>query len=285
MIKFKILTLLFALKNLIVPCHIEKKESGFKAKRGGYKIERVGTLPDSVSESSGLEIANEGQTYWTHGDGGNKNQLFEINKEGKVISILPLPATQNKDWEELAKDDVGNIYVCDIGNNVNIRKDLRIYKVNTRNSNSIDTINFKFADQQLYPPARPQRNYDCEAAFWYNETLYLISKNRGDKYVKIYTLPDKGGSYVASIVDSIYLNSPITAADISPDGSKVVLLTYSKMYLLNAQGEDTLKLKAGFVKRFNRSIQSEGIVFINNTDLLISNEQRQLFLMRKKRRK
>jgi hypothetical protein len=282
MIKFKILTLLFAIKNLFIPCHIEKKESGFKAKSGGYKIERVATLPDSVLESSGLEIAKEGQTFWTHGDSGNKNQLIEIDKKGTVISILPLPKASNKDWEELAKDDVGNIYVCDVGNNYNVRKDLRIFKVNVHDNNSIDTISFKFADQHFFPPGKEQMNFDCEAVFWYNKTLYLFSKNKGNKYVKIYTLPDKSGNYVASIADSIYLNSPVTAADINPDGSKVVLLTYSKMYLLNAQGVDTLKLKAGFVKRFNRSIQSEAIVFINNTDLLISNEQRQLFLMRKK---
>jgi hypothetical protein len=283
MIKFKILTIIFAIKNLFIPCHIENKESGFRAKSGGYKIERVGVMPDSVLESSGLENATDDKTFWTHGDSGSKNQLFEVDEKGNVVSIFPLPGIKNKDWEELAKDDVGNIYVCDIGNNYNVRKDLRIYKINVHENNSIDTIHFKYADQSLFPPPEKQRNFDCEAVFWYKQNLYLFSKNRGEKYVKIYTLPDQGGRYEAVAKDSVYLNSWITSADISPDGSKVALLTYSKIYFFNAESSDELKLKASFVKRFNRSKQSEAILFKNNSDLLITNEQHQIYLMRKKK--
>ena len=282
MLKLKILTLFFAFKNLVAPCHIEKRETGFHAAKNRYKIERVGTLPDLITESSGLEIAMEGQSFWIHGDGGAKNNLYEINLKGQLRSIRSLPAS-NKDWEDITKDDKGNLYVGDFGNNKSKRRDLRIYKISA--DNNVDTIQFSYPDQEAFPPKEEDRNFDCEAIFWHQDHLYLVSKNRGHKKINFYKLPDQKGNYVAEVfIKGVYLNSMITAADISPDKKLVTLLSYGKIYFFTIEAENPLQLKPYFVKTFNRSAQSEAMVFINDSDLFISNEQGQLFLVKKKKK-
>jgi hypothetical protein len=285
MIKLKLLVFFFAIKNFLTPCHVENKETGFKAMKKGYKIEKVGHLPDSIPESSGLEIAKEGQSFWTHGDGQCKSQLYEVDINGNALSVLPLKNASNIDWEDMAKDDKGNLYIADIGNNLNKRKNLRIYKVNVNENNRIDTINFSYPDQTSFPPEKDEMNFDAEAIFWCKNNLYIISKNRGVKCVNFYKVPDVKGNYVAELfINGIYLNSMITAADISPDKKLVALLSYGKIYFFKAEDhEGSLKLKPYFVKTFSRSKQSEALVFVNNTDLLISNEQGELFLVRKKK--
>ena len=52
-------------------------------------------------------------TFWVHNDGGNKAELFEIDRKGKLLTTLPLPKAKNIDWEEITRDEKGNIYVGD----------------------------------------------------------------------------------------------------------------------------------------------------------------------------
>jgi len=283
MLKYQLLTFIFAVKNLFIPTINEKKQSDFKVARNGYAIHKVGHLPDSVPESSGLEVATEEKTFWTHGDGHCSTNLFEITKNGEVQSVLSLKGIANVDWEGLTKDANGNIYIGDFGNNYNNRKDLVIYKVNPSSPTSIESIKFSYEDQKEFPPSPAELNFDCEAMVWYKDSLYLFSKNRGQKWMKIYSLPDKPGTYVAKIHQKIYVNSMITDADVSSDLKLVALLTYGKIYFLKVT--EGFALDPYFVKVFNRSKQSEGLVFYNNSDLLVSNEQGELFEVKKKRKK
>ena len=281
----KLYAILFAIKNFFAPCYLEKKVSGFHAERNGYRIEKVGRLPDSIPESSGLEIAEEGKNYWTLGDGGSKSQLYKVDATGKALDILNLAQLKNIDWEALAKDDKGNIYIGEFGNNRNVRKDLRIYKVNVGDNNRVDTISFCYPDQKAFPPEKQQLNFDCEGFFWYNDSLYLFSKNRGQKCTKFYKLPDKPGNHQAVLFDELFMNAQLTDADMSPDNKLLALLSYGKIYFLNVHinPNGTFKFTPWFCKIFNRSAQAEALVFINDTDLLVSNEEGQLFVVRKKK--
>lgn len=284
MIKLKLLTLYFALKNFIAPTWIEKKESGFVAGKKGYTIMKVGQLPDSIPESSGLEIARDGESFWTHGDGNCKSNLYEVNCEGSPLSVMHVTSIPNIDWEDMTKDSYGNIYIADTGNNLNKRKNLRILKIHA-DRRKVDTISFAYPDQTMFPPPKEKMNFDCEAILWYNHHLYLFSKNRGHKQVHFYRIPDTAGVHTATLVDTLYFNSMITSAGISPDKKLVALLGYGKIYFLKAEEGEYLRLKPFFVKPFNRSGQSEGLVFVNNTDMLISNEQGKLFLAVKRKPK
>lgn len=255
-------------------CQQEKKNEGFHEGKNLYKIKRIGKLPSKIQETSGLALGSKKGTLWTQNDSGNPAELFEIESSGKIIHQLKLPKLNNTDWEDLAQDDKGHIFIADIGNNGNQRKDLTIYKVQINSPEIFEKILFSYANQTAFPPPPDQQNFDCEAVVWHQNKLYLFSKNRSktNRFVKLYTLPDSAGSYVATPQDSVYSKAMVTAADVSPDGKTLALLTYGKILLFDVSNGLNFS-KPTYCIKVNLG-QSEALVFVNNTDFVVTNEKK-----------
>jgi hypothetical protein len=287
MIKIKILTALLYFKSLFCPCTLEK-EIPVVEKKLKYQIRKISELPEKINESSAIivtETSSSPAGFITLNDHGGKPELYHVFKEGKKLNYRSwkIKGATNFDWEELARDDKGNIYIGDFGNNYNTRRNLRIYIVNSSDSMRTDSISFAYEDQHLFPPAKDDKNFDCESFFWYDHKLYLFSKNRGKGPVKVYQLPDQPGNYIAKIASLLNIKGMITSADISPDKKMMVLLSYGRIYFFKVSEGTMPKFQPYFCRKFPRGGQSEGICFINNKDLLITNEGRKVFLMRKKK--
>ncbi len=274
---------LFAIKISLCNCQSERKRSGFVRGKSDYRISKIGKLPQRAIETSGLARVNGKATFWTHNDGGNVAELIEIDKKGHLMSILPLPKLINHDWEDLAADGLGNLYIADIGNNNNDRRDLRIYKLNPANPESVQEIRFNFADQHEFPPKVANRNFDCEAVIYKDNNLYLFSKNRSptNRYVKLYTIPAQAGSYSATPIDSVYIKSMVTGASISPNGHTLALMSYGKVLLFDISAGVNFNKPLSCIKVGGG--QAEAILFVNNTDFIFTNEQkRNIYLVKKK---
>lgn len=284
MLKYKLITLLFSMKMMLCNCHYEKRESGFETGTRQYKASKTGQLPGSIPESSGLATDSARQTFWTHNDGGSKPELFKIDLSGKLLQTIPLKNLKNEDWEDLAQDPSGNLYIGDFGNNNNRRRDLKIYKLNPDNPAQADSISFRYEDQQDFPPAPENRNFDCEAFFWHADSLYLFSKNRGSKLVKMYTLPATPGQYVAKVRGTVKLKSMVTGAAINPGGTQFALLSYGKVFLFDITNPANLLQEPSVCIKLARS-QAEAIAYTNGTDFAITNEQGRIYRVTKKRRK
>ena len=82
-------------------------------------------LPKDLKEVSGTEIVPKSDLIWMVNDSGNKPILFGVNYRGKIIKEIDIRA-KNNDWEDLASDENGAIYIGDFGNNSNKRKNLSI---------------------------------------------------------------------------------------------------------------------------------------------------------------
>lgn len=249
---------------------------------GMYKITEVGKLPNQVDESSGLVLSRSSNTFWTHNDGGGKAELYEIDSTGRLLQNLPLPSIRNYDWEDLAKDDQGNIYVGEFGNNNNTRRDLKIFKFHPANPARMDSITFRYEDQTAFPPEARERNFDCEAFFWHADSLYLFSKNRGKKRVKLYVLPARPGDYVARVRGEIFLKSMVTAADVNPSHTQFAVLTYGKVMLFNLTDHQNLLSDPYLCLKVYRN-QAEALAFYNDTDFMITNEQGHLYKVERKK--
>jgi hypothetical protein len=105
----------------------------------------------------------------------------------------------------------------------------------------------------------------------------LFSKNWGkNKFVKLYQMPSEPGNFTLQAKDSIQINSQVTAADVSPDGKTFALLTYGKILLFGiTENRINFKNPLGcfrFVKK-----QNEALIFLNNTDMLVTNEQGDIY--------
>lgn len=232
-------------------------------------------LPNSVLETSGLE-GGPNDWFWTHNDSGNPAELFCLDTTGTIHRTVSVVGDSNVDWEELAKDDDGNLYIGNFGNNSLNRTDLRVVKIPsidtcTATTYVSDTIRFSFPDQSSFPPNGTYGNFDMEAMFHYQNELHLFSKDRSDPsdgYTKHYTLPTSNGTYVASLIDSFQTGHAnyifaVTAADISENGDRMVMLSSNKIWLFsNYSGTDFF---GGNVSELSLSVfsQKEGICFKN----------------------
>ncbi|MEL6251267.1 MAG: hypothetical protein AAFR87_04575 [Bacteroidota bacterium] len=202
--------------------------------------------PKSIPEISGIYI--QGDTVWAHNDSGGEPVLFAFDVKGNLLDSVYIENTQNQDWEELTHDDKGNVYICDFGNNNNQRKNLRIFKYHP-DQGWLGTIFFNFEDQNSFPPSSDNKRFDAEGAFWYQDSIYIFSKNRSGFFTYMYVIPDVAGIHTAVLKDSLDLRDRIvTAAALSPDKSKMALLGY------------TLDRKHGFPQ-----FQSSLFVFSNFT--------------------
>ena len=262
---------------MLCSCNSDRRINGFNKVKSHYTTNKIGTLPSVVNESSGLAKGNTPHSFWTNNDSGGKAELYEIDSTGRLLSIKKIVGAENKDWEELTTDDTGAVYIGDFGNNGNDKRTMDIYKVPANDSIS-QKITFRYADQTAFPPPPEQKNYDCEAFFYRQNSLYLFSKNRSSSnhYVRMYKMPVTPGDYTISATDSIQIKTQVTSADISPDGKTFALLTYGKILLFGIES-NTIDFRhpLGCFKFAKK--QTEALIFLNNTDMLVTNEQGQIF--------
>ncbi|MCB9191950.1 MAG: T9SS type A sorting domain-containing protein [Flavobacteriales bacterium] len=238
-------------------------------------VSELCNLPAEVLETSGLENGPDG-CFWTHNDSGNPSTLYCVDTTGTVQRTVEVIGDPNTDWEELAKDDAGNLYIGNFGNNSLVRTDLRIVKIPSIDTcTSVayvsDTIQFSYPDQHDFPPIGSYGNFDMEAMVWLNDTLHLFSKDRSDPstgYCKHYKLPAVGGTYQAQLVDSLFTGGisfvfSVTGADISADNTQLVLLNSDRLWLCrNFTGSNFF---GGTVAELSLGIfsQKEGVCFRN----------------------
>ncbi|MBF8961982.1 hypothetical protein I0P70_01885 [Pontibacter sp. FD36] len=242
------------------------------------KLVRLAKLPSPINESSGVEFIPERKAYITHNDAGNKPHLYVVDQQGKLVETIKLKLP-NVDWEDLARDSEGNIYIADTGNNNNKRKELAIYKLKLDKPDQIEAIRFTYEDQKDFPPVKKDMNYDVEAIFWQGGKLYLVSKDRGRKQTaKVYELPDSGGQYKARLLGSHKLGVPVTGAASSADGSTVALVSEGGLHIFRNVSNPAEFYKGDYQRvPIKEAGQTEAVAFENESTLVITSEDGGLF--------
>lgn len=242
-------------------------------------------LPLILTEASAIEIDDNG-VFWCLNDGGNAAVLVGIMPNSTTPKLLSFSTAENIDWEDLAYEN-DTMYIGDFGNNDNTRNDLKIYKIsdfsNAGNSNVItETIDFSFEDQVQFPPTESNLHFDVEAFFVSNSKIYLFTKDRSVPFTGItnlYTLESEPGSQVAKRVSTFSTSSvkregAITAADLSPDGAKMVLISEQQIYLFSDfVAPNYFDGKVEYFD-FQEQRQYEGIVFVSDCELAVVNEEK-----------
>jgi len=187
----------------------------------------------------------------------------------------------NVDWEDVSLDDAGNLYIGDFGNNNHDRKDLRIGIIDDFVSISDDTVSarfieFTYEDQSSFPPPQKDLHFDCESMAWFEDSIYLVTKNWSSPFsglAKLYVIPDKIGTYEAKLVDSINLGTIkeiawVTGMDIQGDEMIMIGSAYVWLY----QFDETPRFDS-LVKRYDvfPLSQKEAICF-DGSDAIIADE-------------
>jgi hypothetical protein len=268
-----------------------------------------------ISEMSGIvKSRRRDNLYWVHNDSGDSARIFAIDGEGR--SVLPTYSkfsfygdapeagkdqwegfevlyARHVDWEDIAIDE-NYLYLADIGNNGNARRDLTIYMVSeidptaSTRSAVIKKLPIVYPDQTEYPP--DDMRYDSESLFVSAGKLYLITKHRmqtglfGADFVpgaNLYrldtTFADR--SNVLTRVDSHPALQAATGADLSPDGTTLAVIAMRDLYLFRNPEDDQWfsRSEQRRIPLSGRFQQAEGIAWEDADTLLITNEQREIF--------
>ncbi|WP_452222207.1 hypothetical protein [Lacinutrix salivirga] len=232
-------------------------------------LKTVADIDKDLSESSAIEIVSTSNLYWTIEDSGNDNTLYGLNEKGKIIKAIEIENSKNKDWEDLASDTNGNIYIGDFGNNSKKRKNFTIYKVAITNDLNEEAT----AERLHFKLPKKMKSENFEAFYHYNNSLFIISKTKSK--AKVFKINDSSENQIAELVSSHKLdgkNNLITAADINETGQSIVLLNHDKVWKLsNYNNEDIF---SGTIESYNfdHDSQKEGVVFKNSSTLLITDE-------------
>jgi len=249
-------------------------------------LRKVVSLPTLVKETSGVTTTVQAW-FWTHNDSGNDPAIYKIDTFGTVLKTITIKNSTNVDWEEITRDDNNNLYIGDFGNAFNNRKDLKIYKISdpdkiTGDTISAEVIDFSYSNQHQFPPSTANLMFDEEAMFYFNDFLYLFTKNRTNPYngyTYLFKIPTIPGNYSALLLDSFKIGEGgfkemwwITSASITPDHKKIALLSSGQMFIFSDFTDDNFlkgKMKQVDLNSFS---QKEAIVFFNNTDFYITDE-------------
>ena len=235
------------------------------------------TMLTDIPESSSLARGEEPGTFYTNADAGNSPTLYKVNEQGKLLQKIELPVA-NHDWESLAQDDKGNLYVADAGNNNNSRQNLVIYRLKPSAPQQVSQIPFSYADQTEFPPKKTNRNFDCEASLWHAGKLYLFTKDRAEQQTsKVYTLSDQPGQQTAQLIAKLAIPGEVTDASLSPDGRRLALLGREELFLLEGSNLNAILKATPRRVELTGAGQTEGIVFTDDQTLIISTEQGSLY--------
>jgi hypothetical protein len=238
-----------------------------------------------ITESSGLAKSMRWpNVFWTHNDSGHPPRLFAIRRDGTTVpnrhtgsSGIIVVGAKSVDWEDIAIDDQGNLIIGDIGNNTSSRATLTLYRV--REPDPFKACKTDPVEKQdIYFPDSPSRAWNCEALFWAGGKTYLLTKRRGGIKTGLYGVYGAPTQEVQSLVKigSFDFGASVTAADASPDGRLLAVLTYNAVWLFEGT--------PGGNNYFNgkRSVfpfhiwQTEALCF-DGDRILMTNERGQVF--------
>jgi len=240
------------------------------------KLTKDISLSKKIDETSGLEIV-DGQ-FITHNDSGGDPKLFYLDKKGKIVFERTLEGVKNNDWEDITKDDQ-YIYVANMGNNFDTRKNLSIVKTPIDpSSNEAELIEFNYPEQVNFTTGYLQSQYDAEALITIDDYLIVLTKNKLKKITEIYALPKIAGKYEAKKIGSLNTQSIITGGDYDPETKLLALtgtLIFNEYYIIKIEDFDLESKKDYKIDMYEIPIgktQVEAIKIIDSNTFWITSE-------------
>lgn len=267
----------------------------------GERLEPLLVIADeSLRELSGLVASRQHPgVLWSHSDSGNDPILYALDTQGNSHAIS-LEGVTLRDWEAVALGE-SRLYITEMGNNLNASKKLGVYEFlepDPKEPGPLRAERFipvRYEDQERFPPT-DRWHFDCEAAFFFEGSLYFITKNRPafrllvqEESAHLYRLDlqNLGEENLLERVDSVEgLGGWVTGADLSADGRWLAVLVESPQQSIwlfeRPSSGDRFFSEATRTKRykFYEGGQLESIAFITEDQqesLVMINEARQMF--------
>jgi hypothetical protein len=230
-----------------------------------------------IDESSGLAAA--GDLLYTHNDGGEKLQVYVLDRRCRVRQVIQNPLNPF-DVEDMARAADGTLWLADIGDNDKQRSTVALELLTE--GGGVTLYRFRYPDGPhdaeallLDPHGRPYIVTKAPLSSDVYTPAGAMSTDRPTPLRKVTTLsfPPTGTSGGPVGFASQVL---CTGGAVSPDGTRLALRTYTDAYLWNIpNGDIAAALEADPVRRIALpdTRQGEGVAFSpDGRSLLTSTE-------------
>jgi hypothetical protein len=217
--------------------------------------DRSAVLGDGVlNEVSGIAASRvHPPVLWVHNDSGGAPAVYAIRPTGALVGTYTVDGATNVDWEDIAigpgpERNASYLYVGDIGDNRSARDHVTVYRVpepttaltSSGTLTGTETISLRYPDHPV----------DAESMFVDPRSgdLFLIDKEYTSAVGHVFRAPKRqlvdGAEVTLQAVASFTLapgdtliapgvakfpGTIIAGADISPDGSTVLVRTYRRV--------------------------------------------------------
>lgn len=260
----------------------------------------VSELPGVLREASGVaRDPRRAGVFWVHNDSGNPAELFAVDTRGRLLGVVPLAGATNRDLEDIAVGPCGAescLYLADIGDNLAVYPSITVHRLplpslprdgegaagNASGAASVLPPVHSEASWRLVYPDGPR---DAESLAIDGEAGQLIFVTKGrEGVIEMYKAeldrlrsgseaPDtlrRVGSLPLPIGQST--GQYVTGADLSPDGSRLAVRSYTTLYEFdwNGAGEfDTLVAPAHSPLIGALEAQGEGVAWDSTGEALV----------------
>lgn len=248
---------------------------------GAAQKRQVFNLPGALREISGMEHIND-STILAVNDGGNRPEIFVLDTEGSLRKRVKVLGVRNRDWEDMAFDGT-HVYIADIGNNRNMRRDLCVYKVlgsDILNKPEVtaEKISYSYKEQNAFPPSNDAKIFDAEALACYRGELWIFTKSNTTPWTGkslVYRLSKTPGEYILSEPMELFVGSrgwwadAITGADVL--GDEFYILTYNRVSKMKFAKNSFILIGT---TKFARTTQMESITIKKDNEVFVADEDR-----------
>ncbi len=244
-----------------------------------------------VAESSSLVSTPAGPWLWTANDSGDTARLFAVDRSGRTLAVAALPGTEVTDVEDSALGPDRTLYVGDIGDNGAVRTSVAVLRVPEpavdprRTGVRVTTA----------PPRRAVLTYedgphDAETLLVHPRTGQVLVVTKGVFGSTVYAAPQPLADGVLRRVGSVSFRvtgtpggpSPQVAAQllatggsVAPDGSRLVIRTYTDAYVWPVPGDDLVAALRGTpqVLPLPASKQGEAVTWSRDGSTLLTSSE------------
>jgi hypothetical protein len=213
-----------------------------------------------LDEVSGLAASRTHEdVLWAIEDGGNATQLHALSRRGRVLARYQIEGAKNRDWEDLASFDLDGkhyLLVADTGDNGGLRRDFVLHVFEEPKTLENGTLKPAWSIRARW--ADGPRDCEAVAVDAAAGKVLLVSKKRKPPELFALPLANPNGEWrearrigrlqgVPQPDAELQRSDPklaklapmVTAADVSPNGTTLAVLTYgSVLFYRRNPGED-----------------------------------------------
>lgn len=193
---------------------------------------------NALVEASGIAASRQNPgVLWSHNDSGGSNIAFAIGLDGADLGSFTLSGSTAVDWEDIAigpgpSPGTDYLYLADIGDNLNIRPNVKVYRVPEPAVNPAKPAgSVTLSGVQTITLVYPDGARDAETLMIdVNGDIYIVTK-RVSAHGRVYraAFPQSTTStttltYISEIPwGATSGNGGATGGDIAHDGSAVIV--------------------------------------------------------------